>query len=353
VPGNSLDRFFSVTGPACYQYQLKCELNEGTSLKKLVIVNDVPAEAKPAGEALQLENGEIWAGQVTSLGAGRVTVESPLLGQREVDLASVRSIDFMPGLPAPGPEKDGVLHRLKGSPVRGEPVSLDAQRLTVQTALGAVPLERKAVKQYVFGGAKRKAAGAGDEVTLVDGGVLLGQVWPAKEGLTLKHATLGELAIPANQWRSARRRPAHVTYLVEKTPTKLETFPLIRKPANPPQVDRPRGANPGDSAATYVCRMHVWPRTIVGYPLEGQGGQKVLFRAAVGLLAGSRGAASVRFRAGEKTVFETVLTPKDPKATEVTFQAEAGDLLNLEVDFDKTIRFPCSVTVDDPLVLRK
>ena len=48
VAGNSLDRFFSVTGPACYQYQLKCELNEGT-LKKLAIVNDL--QMAPHGTA--------------------------------------------------------------------------------------------------------------------------------------------------------------------------------------------------------------------------------------------------------------------------------------------------------------
>ena len=29
VPGGSLDRFFPVVGPACYQYQLKCELQRG------------------------------------------------------------------------------------------------------------------------------------------------------------------------------------------------------------------------------------------------------------------------------------------------------------------------------------
>ena len=41
VTGSSLDAYFPVTGPACYRYQVKCELNEGTLLKRLAIVNDV------------------------------------------------------------------------------------------------------------------------------------------------------------------------------------------------------------------------------------------------------------------------------------------------------------------------
>jgi len=38
---DSLDKFFSIVGPACYEYQLKCQL-EGTSrLRRLAIINDV------------------------------------------------------------------------------------------------------------------------------------------------------------------------------------------------------------------------------------------------------------------------------------------------------------------------
>lgn len=41
VAGNNLDRFFPVTAPACYQYQVKCELDGEASLKKVAIINDV------------------------------------------------------------------------------------------------------------------------------------------------------------------------------------------------------------------------------------------------------------------------------------------------------------------------
>lgn len=40
-PGGSLDRFFPVTGPPCYSYQLKCELAGDATLKKLAIIADL------------------------------------------------------------------------------------------------------------------------------------------------------------------------------------------------------------------------------------------------------------------------------------------------------------------------
>jgi hypothetical protein len=41
VDGNNLDRFFPVTGPACYQYQVKCELDGQAWLKQVAMINDV------------------------------------------------------------------------------------------------------------------------------------------------------------------------------------------------------------------------------------------------------------------------------------------------------------------------
>ena len=39
--GNNLDGFFSIVGPACYGYQLKCQLEAGAQLKKVAIINDL------------------------------------------------------------------------------------------------------------------------------------------------------------------------------------------------------------------------------------------------------------------------------------------------------------------------
>lgn len=309
------------------------------------------SDARNANEALYLDSGEVWGGQVVKMAAGRITIASPLLGTREVDQAVVRSIDFVADLAAPEAQDSGVLFRLKGSPVRGALIALEPQKISVETALGAVPLDRSTVKRYIFAGSLRKTVPTDDEVTLTDGSILIGKLSPTAAGLTLKHPLLGDLAIAANQWRSLRRRTEKVTYLTEQPPAKTETFPLIRRPANPPVVERARSQAAGSPPPSYACRMQVWPRTIISYALPGEGGGKISFR--VGLLEGSRGSLTLRAKVGEKVAFETVLDPKDTKPVAVAFEAGAGDTLSLEVDFDKSIRFPCNVTVDDPLVLRK
>ncbi len=38
---DNLDKFFSIVGPACYEYQLKCQLEGPSRLRRLAIINDV------------------------------------------------------------------------------------------------------------------------------------------------------------------------------------------------------------------------------------------------------------------------------------------------------------------------
>jgi hypothetical protein len=75
VPGNSLDRFFSVTGPACYQYRLKCELKEGTLLKKLAILNDVQMAPMALPEMVVGENIFTYSDQTQGTRKVRITHE--------------------------------------------------------------------------------------------------------------------------------------------------------------------------------------------------------------------------------------------------------------------------------------
>jgi hypothetical protein len=39
--GDNLDKFFSIVGPACYEYQLKCQLEGSARLRRLSVINDV------------------------------------------------------------------------------------------------------------------------------------------------------------------------------------------------------------------------------------------------------------------------------------------------------------------------
>jgi hypothetical protein len=73
VSGNNLDRFFSVTGPAYYQYQLKCELNEGTSLKKLAIINDLQMAPMALPEMVVGQNSFTYSDETQGTRRVRIT----------------------------------------------------------------------------------------------------------------------------------------------------------------------------------------------------------------------------------------------------------------------------------------
>jgi hypothetical protein len=75
VPGTSLDRFFPVTGPARYQYQLQCELSEGASLTKLAIVNDLQMAPMALPEMVVGENSFTYTDQTRGERKVRITHE--------------------------------------------------------------------------------------------------------------------------------------------------------------------------------------------------------------------------------------------------------------------------------------
>ena len=314
-----------------------------------VAVNDSADRAAAEPDALHLANGEVWTGKIAKAGGGRVTLVSALLGSRVVKTAELRAIDFVPGLPAPTAAKTGRLYRVKGRPVDGELVWIEADRVAVDTALGAVAMDRKILKRYVFASKPQQPAPpTGDEMTLTDGSILFGQVEPTAKGLLLTHAVLGRKLIGPKMWRSVRRHSAAVTYLADVKPHSVKTFPLIRRPADPPHVERDRDGAVG----AFVRRMHVHPKTVVVWRLDAEAGTKRVFRATVGLSADSRGAVRVRFLLGGKGVFDQVLTPKARGPVDVTFSVGAATDLTLDVDFDKSVQFPCRAVIDDPYVLK-
>ena len=316
----------------------------------LLALNENHGAAPASPNAVHLKNGEVWAGTIAKLQAGRITLQSPSLGLREIDVTQVCAIDFAPAPALTGKERAGMLYRIKASPVLGKLLWVQAERVAIDSALGAIALERKDLQRYVFEAAPGAAAAStDDEITLADGSVLRGRVEPTQAGLALKHPVLGDLVIRPDAWQSIRRHSAAAVCLADLPPASVETFPLIRRPADPPRVEHPQPGGP----AGFVARINIWPRSVITYRLPGEPGAKVLVTAGVGLTDGSRGSARVSFRLGEKVVFDQVLAPGAEKPVPVSFEAPAASDLKLEVDFDKNVRFPCTVALDDALLVRK
>ncbi|MCE5326870.1 MAG: hypothetical protein LLG01_10685 [Planctomycetaceae bacterium] len=316
----------------------------------LMVNSKVPPAA--AGEAVHLNNGETWAGKITDAEGGKLTLESPLLGKRTLDIVTLKAVDFVAGLPLPKHAKEGTLYRVRGAPVPGTLINIKADKATVDTALGAVPMDKKDLSRYVLAEPKEPVApAAGDELTLADGSILYGQVQATAAGLTLVHPVLGNLTIAPQAWLGFRKRAANVTWLADVEPSSLQTYPLIRRPADPPKTEHLRAGDDATLGGRSVARLHIWPRTVVAWKLPGAAGGKLQFRAAVAMTEGSRGPARMRLSQGDKMLFDQAIAPGAASPVVVAFEAQAGAELKLEVDFDVAVRLPCEVTVDDPHVV--
>jgi len=315
----------------------------------MLAVNDKKAGGAPAPNALHFKNGEVWAGKITKLSDNRITIESASLGKRMVETALLRSADFAPGLGLVEGEKAGVLYRRKGGPIPGTLIWIKDARVAIDTTLGAVAINRDGLSRYVFDGkAAETMSTAADEVHLADGSILRAAVKPGQGVLVIKHATLGEQRLGPDAWRSVRRYSGPALYLADVRLVSAKTFPLIRRPANKPLTEHYQSG-----AGGLASRIFIWPKSIIGYKLPGRPGNKFLFTARIGLFDGSRGAARVKIGVTGKAVFDQVLVPEGKSAVSVSFTVPGGSDLKLEVDFDGSVRFPCGVTVDNALLVKK
>jgi len=75
VSGGSLDRFFSNVGPPCYEYQVKCELGAGASLRQLAMINDLQMAPLALPEMAVGENRFIYTDETPGTRQVRITHE--------------------------------------------------------------------------------------------------------------------------------------------------------------------------------------------------------------------------------------------------------------------------------------
>lgn len=317
----------------------------------LIVLND----ARPGGDAqpemLHLINGESWAGSITRLVDGRFAIRTVFFGDREVAGSGVRAVDFRPGLTDVDPGDAKMLYMAKGNPVAGSLLWIEADRVAMETPLGVLALTRKEVNRIVYGPAMTGTGAIvdGDEVALADGSVLAGEITPAKEGIILRHQTLGRLVLKPSEWLWVRRHPASVSYLCDARPESVRATPLIRRAPPAPTVVSARSVKTGD--AGFVKRLVVWPGCSAAYRLPGTAGKQVRVSAVAGLAPGARGEVCLRFMAGKTIAFERVFRAGEAGRSVVAFEAEGGSQLLIDVEYGRDLEFPCSVTVDDAVAV--
>ncbi len=319
----------------------------------LFVIRDSATRSIRPPEALRLASGEVWLGHVSGLAAGKVKARFGLLGDRELDVAALRAVDFLPTLAPPEPgDKPATLYREKGEPVPGQLLWIDETRLAMDSPLGVLTLSREGLARYLFKGDARPGATGDDEVSLVDGSTLRGLAKPGKGGLEVQHALLGAVTVPERMLRSVLRRPANAAYVAELKPASVNAVPLVAKGVPPEALEYPtRGdsrAWPGELVAIRAIRIQ--PQCSATYRLPKLGGQKVSLFATLAAVDGARGVAKLRLVAAGKTLLEREVGPASKReAVSVALPPDAE--LGIEVAFGPPVLFPCGVVVGDPVAV--
>ena len=308
----------------------------------LIAVRETPGRRLSAGDVVTLRSGEAWVVDVLALVAGRLKVRFPVFGEREVEIARIATLDFVPGLAPPTRQRTGTLYREKGEPVPGKLLWLDAQNLAIDSPLGVIEFARRDALRYVFANGKPASAPRHGEAGLVDGSILHGKLTPAKDGFELDHAVLGKLMVPGDALRSILRHSDRVAYLAEMEP-KIDAKPLVAQAVAPKPLAYPGVETP------WLKGVEIAPKTSLRYRLPVAGARR--FRATPRPLPGIRGDLRLRVLAGGKTLLDQELTA-DGAWSAIDLDVPGADL-TIEVDFGTRIRFPCGVTLCDPHVVSR
>jgi hypothetical protein len=102
VKDNGLDKFFPVVGPACYEYQLKCQLEGTARLQRLAIINDLQMAPLALPEMVVGENVFTYGDQSAGDRKVRITHEWVERSASKPPMAPARAIQ-----PPDGGEANG------------------------------------------------------------------------------------------------------------------------------------------------------------------------------------------------------------------------------------------------------
>jgi hypothetical protein len=301
--------------------------------------------------AVRLASGEVWQAEIVSVTAKRLAVRLALFGKKELDLAQVTALDFVPGLGRADGLQAGSLYREKGEPVPGALLWVDETRLALDSPLGVLTVPRDSVLRYVLAAPSAKAPEAGDdEIGLVDGSILRGHAKLTPGGLKLEHPVLGNVSIDGAMVWFVARRGKRIVDIAGLRPESVTAPGLLAAASPMATVGFCRTDDQGRNCGHCLTAITIQPKTVLRYKLDAvapKGGQLVAMLAP---MEGAKSPVHVKVVAGGKAILERDVAP-GAEALAVKVDVPAGGTLDFDVDYGPQPLFPCGVRFEDPVLI--
>ena len=310
------------------------------SIKSIQLVRKGVRHLTP--HAVGFRNGEFWFASIMTLTDGKLQVSSPLLGTRDLEFASIASLEFSPKSDASSANRPGVLYRTSGRPLPGKLLWIKKDNIVVDSPVGIVPLPRKGLFRYVIPGVKASAIDdTTDEVGLSDGSIFRGTVRLENGKILLTHPVLKELSIPWDNLHYMVRAGNGISWLADLKRISAESIGPLGKVPSVVEPDSSR------TDSRFLSTMRVSPQTVLRYRLAGPNSNgKREFRAVLSPIPGSRGDATVILSASGREFYRQDLSSTAPSKT-LKLPLPAGDALELRVEFGKRLAYPCGIHLGD------
>lgn len=294
--------------------------------------------------ALRLVSGEYWRVDLAGLSNQSVIVRSPALGERQVELATVQSLEFVPEKVTRAMVQPGTMYRVKGDPLPGSLLWIKERDVTVQSLIGALPLPRSTLVAYVMRARGTAPAVALDELCTVDGSLYHGRLALDGDRIVLNHAVWGEMKMAPGDVRYFSRASARIRWLNALQGKFEPGAALLGQPSAPEVV----AYRQGGLASPCMQALRIQPASVVSYSIPAAAGAWV-FQATIAPRPSNAGDVQLQLRSDNRDLLQRTLSPSSkPEAVELPLQA--GKNLEVIVAYGERLALPAAVDLCDPIV---
>jgi hypothetical protein len=314
--------------------------NESTPFENtLSIFTNKPVQFQGNADFIQLRNGEVWYGKIIGIEDQKISVQTSFAGNQSIPLDQISMLEF--NKKEKGPDngtQPGTLYRIQGEPIPGKLIWIREKDIAIESPLGIIPIPRQGIRRYVVSNQGAQETNNSDELALADGSRIRGKVIIDEAGdhLSMTHDIVGKLRFPLNGIHSLKRRPNNVAWLSDLRAKTYKAIGPIIPPPSPKLIK---------SLKSSITSLKVNPESRITYSVPELSPGKIIFRSTIVPGQGNRGSVITSLGTLDKNT--TTNVNPDSKEQLVQIMIDPGSELELKVNFQGRLIFPCAIELRD------